>query len=66
MRIFLASGHVRDEPLELHALGDLPASSASMVERHVKDCRHCGREWVKITELIQALRLVAALTRDIA
>ncbi len=65
MRIVPSSGHVREGSLELHALGDLPALSATVVERHLKDCRHCQRESVKIAQLVQALRRIAVRTRPV-
>ncbi len=66
MRIFLPSGHVREGRLELHAVGDLPALSATVVERHLKDCRHCQRDSAKIAQFVQTLRLIAARTRPCA
>jgi len=63
MRIFQESGHVREEPLELHALGDLPVSSALAVERHLKDCQRCKRESIRIAEFIHILRLLAMQTQ---
>ena len=60
MRIFSESGHVREEPLELYALGDLPESPATDVEQHLLKCDKCGRRSAGIADFIRMLRLLAA------
>jgi anti-sigma factor RsiW len=60
MRVFSEFGHVREEPLALYALGDLPGPATAEVEWHMRDCRRCRVSSVEIAEFIQMLRLLAA------
>jgi anti-sigma factor RsiW len=60
MRIFSESGHVREEPLELYVLGDLPEAPAEDVRRHLETCASCRRASVGIADFIRMLRLLAA------
>jgi anti-sigma factor RsiW len=63
MRLFLNSGHVSEESLELHVLGDLLESEAPDVDRHLQGCPRCRMKLAEISEFVRRFRLFAKQLR---
>ena len=56
MRLFSKSGHVNEESLNLHALGDL--ANSRRVDAHLSACGSCRERLQEAEEFMALLKLV--------
>jgi predicted anti-sigma-YlaC factor YlaD len=56
MRLFSNTGHLNEESLNLHALGDL--ANSGRVETHLAACGSCQERYKEAAEFMALLRLV--------
>jgi anti-sigma factor RsiW len=59
MRIATKIGHLTEDTLHLHAMGDLPSGRRRKASEHLSNCTHCNHRLREISEFIVHLKMAA-------